>query len=222
MAKNQRGPKKDLAQSGRSRAIWFLKCIGNSSWQCASMSDVAHAMTGVKLSKAKSKAWLADLWQENVLDPLIIAVDGEDGPVDYHQWSKENPPKIRIGPFVCRGLSESGKPLPSGVCNHYQALGFKDYDDYINSPLWRAIRKRVLDRDGHECCCCDGVATQVHHRSYELEVLRGDNDSKLISICKMHHDEIESEKDKGARCLVENKLVKLIEKKLTSRRRASG
>lgn len=54
-------------------------------------------------------------------------------------------------------------------------LGFSTYSDYLASDLWKAIRARVLDRAGHLCRLCGkNRATQVHHTSYMLPVMRGD------------------------------------------------
>ncbi len=60
---------------------------------------------------------------------------------------------------------------------------------YLRSPLWRRIKRRVLKRDNHECRRheCGRKAAEVHHRSYAPEVMRGEDDSKLISLCSSCH-----------------------------------
>jgi 2-polyprenyl-6-methoxyphenol hydroxylase-like FAD-dependent oxidoreductase len=42
---------------------------------------------------------------------------------------------------------------------------------YLQSALWRKIRRRVLKRDRNTCVRCGCKATQVHHRSYEPEAV---------------------------------------------------
>jgi hypothetical protein len=63
------------------------------------------------------------------------------------------------------------------------------YRDYLNSPLWkRVIRPRVLKRDNYLCRRCGGTANRVHHKSYAPEVLAGNCDEELASICEGCHD----------------------------------
>lgn len=57
------------------------------------------------------------------------------------------------------------------------------YLKYLNSAVWRRIRKRVLKRDKLKCQDCGQQADQVHHLSYSAAVMAGDDDSQLISMC---------------------------------------
>lgn len=61
------------------------------------------------------------------------------------------------------------------------------YDEYRRTRLWRRIRKRILKRDERLCRRCGGSATLVHHRSYADEVLSGNDDGQLISLCEGCH-----------------------------------
>jgi 5-methylcytosine-specific restriction endonuclease McrA len=63
------------------------------------------------------------------------------------------------------------------------------YDKYISSDLWKTIRKRILLRDKGLCQCinCTEKATDVHHMSYGAEVLRGERDGELLSLCEECH-----------------------------------
>jgi hypothetical protein len=63
-----------------------------------------------------------------------------------------------------------------------------DYADYLKSPLWRKIKRRVLKRDGNSCRRCGAKAKRVHHRSYDDEVLAGNDDEQLSSICEGCHN----------------------------------
>jgi hypothetical protein len=60
-------------------------------------------------------------------------------------------------------------------------IGFQDYESYWSSPFWKRIRLKILKRDKRICLRCEGKATQVHHRNYALDVLKGEDDSKLVS-----------------------------------------
>lgn len=80
------------------------------------------------------------------------------------------------------------------ICFNERAVSLRhqeDYRDYLKTPLWRKIRRRVLKRDERVCKCCAGNATQVHHRSYAPEVMRGENDDELACVCEGCHNYIE-------------------------------
>lgn len=73
-------------------------------------------------------------------------------------------------------------------------LGFASYRLYLESPLWKEIRARVLDRDRCWCRVCKSArATQVHHLRYTLQVLRGNAGQLrfLISVCRGCHRAVE-------------------------------
>lgn len=73
-------------------------------------------------------------------------------------------------------------------CRVFREFGFVSYEEYLASPLWKKIRDRVLDRDGHLCCRCGKTATQVHHKSYREPVILGDDDGDLVSVCSHCHE----------------------------------
>lgn len=67
-------------------------------------------------------------------------------------------------------------------------LGYKSYKQYLGSNKWTEIRLRVLARDNAVCCSCHKPrASQVHHLSYSMAALNGDDDSQLRSICPKCH-----------------------------------
>lgn len=68
------------------------------------------------------------------------------------------------------------------------SMGFKSYDSYLQSATWRRIRREKLQADP-ACECCPAEAECVHHTSYSLAVLQGDDVAHLVSLCiKCHHD----------------------------------
>ncbi len=64
------------------------------------------------------------------------------------------------------------------------------YDEYLRSDSWRQIRARVLVAARYECAGCFNRAAHVHHRDYRPRVLRGEDDSPLVALCKRCHDNI--------------------------------
>lgn len=70
-------------------------------------------------------------------------------------------------------------------------LGFDSYDSYLRSSLWRRIRSKALRDANHECRCCGGRATQVHHSLYDKDTLAGRTMAHLHAICRTCHNWIE-------------------------------
>jgi hypothetical protein len=66
---------------------------------------------------------------------------------------------------------------------------------YLKSKQWQKIKKRVTKRDGKFCRRCGGQANAIHHRSYADEVMMGNDDDQLASICEgchtfIHYDDV--------------------------------
>ncbi|MFA5381876.1 MAG: hypothetical protein WC356_01835 [Candidatus Micrarchaeia archaeon] len=75
-----------------------------------------------------------------------------------------------------------------------QKLGFKTYQEYLCSDLWRKIRRKVLGREKNICQICHkNIATQIHHHNYKYETLRGDKRKlrHLVAICGDCHKKAE-------------------------------
>lgn len=68
-----------------------------------------------------------------------------------------------------------------------RGMGYTSYADYLASPLWKSIRKRVLSKAKYKCHICRGGATQVHHRSYSRDTLEGRWLSHMNAICRDCH-----------------------------------
>ncbi len=80
----------------------------------------------------------------------------------------------------------------NSVCHR---LGYRSYKKYLLSPLWRQIKKRVC-KPGTECVVCEREATEVHHKEYSEKVLLGEDDSKLVPLCRWCHQFLEFD-DRG-------------------------
>ena len=72
----------------------------------------------------------------------------------------------------------------------------KDYHtEYLTSKLWAKIKRRVLKRDQKVCQSCGGGGSFVHHRSYERDVLEGNADHMLTTVCEGCHSRIHFDDD---------------------------
>ena len=63
----------------------------------------------------------------------------------------------------------------------------RQYHEYLQSPEWRDLRKRVLERDNHLCQgCLTEPASQVHHLTYDN--IMAEFLFELTSLCNRCHD----------------------------------
>lgn len=92
-----------------------------------------------------------------------------------------------------------------------RVMGFGSYKSYLNSALWKNIRKATLERDGFSCRFCGTRATQVHHLDYSLQALRGDSLDSLVSTCRNCHVDVEFD---GSKKLTAAKTYRKTQRKL--------
>jgi len=61
----------------------------------------------------------------------------------------------------------------------------QEYQVELNSPLWKARRLEILERDNHKCRFCGSTESlQVHHLEYENRLSAWSyEDNKLITLC---------------------------------------
>jgi len=65
----------------------------------------------------------------------------------------------------------------------------KNYEDYLNSNVWKLKRLTILQRDKFVCQeCLKSRATSVHHITYAN--LGDEKDYELVSLCQPCHDNI--------------------------------
>jgi hypothetical protein len=77
----------------------------------------------------------------------------------------------------------------------WQPFAPENHAVYLDSPLWRRIRRKVLREANDTCLCCGGKATQVHHRCYRPRVLSGQDTSLLIAVCVECHQKIDRDEN---------------------------
>lgn len=64
------------------------------------------------------------------------------------------------------------------------------YPEYLKTKLWGSTRKAALSRDCGKCRVCGVPATEVHHRQYDEDTLRGAIEH-LLSLCRGCHERLE-------------------------------
>lgn len=70
-------------------------------------------------------------------------------------------------------------------------MGYSNYNDYLQSDLWRHIRRRVFGYKGNLCWLCRRKADHVHHHRYTIQNLRGRRFRDLYPICVVCHEIVE-------------------------------
>jgi hypothetical protein len=65
----------------------------------------------------------------------------------------------------------------------------QEYQIYLNSPEWRDLRQRVMERAGNLCEGCHRrQATEVHHLTYER--FKREMMFDLVAVCRRCHAQI--------------------------------
>ena len=70
----------------------------------------------------------------------------------------------------------------------FPALGFRTYNDYLASTLWRRIKSQELRKADGKCAACGKSTRTIHHRDYRPRVLSGEDRSALVALCQPCHD----------------------------------
>jgi hypothetical protein len=73
-------------------------------------------------------------------------------------------------------------------------LGFPSYPDYLDSELWKIIRKVVFQRDNYQCQidgCSKRGRIEAHHVTYSRATLLGVNPGGIVTLCRYHHRLVE-------------------------------
>lgn len=74
----------------------------------------------------------------------------------------------------------------------YQALGFKTYQDYLNSEMWQEKKKWILECFGKRCQKCGATkALNVHHINYDS--VGNENMHDVTVLCYDCHQEEHNE-----------------------------
>ena len=119
-------------------------------------------------------------------------------------------PKAKRGPDRFKQRRDDvalvrGKQMYEGRGSVLAEMGFTSYQQYLESPLWSAIRKRHLKVMHYSCQICKDRANQVHHRQYRMVDLQGETSKQLVAICQNCHRWIEFDDD-GTKLMDSNQI----------------
>lgn len=83
----------------------------------------------------------------------------------------------------CQGYSRRKKAL--------KKLGFKTYQEYLDSPFYKQVRTAAFGIKGTDCILCSKPANVIHHNRYKRADLVGETFDHLHPICNACHYLIE-------------------------------
>lgn len=72
----------------------------------------------------------------------------------------------------------------------FRLTAFATYGEYLQSKLWKNIRRKVYERRGRTCWACKKAATLVHHADYREQTMTGDDIDGLYPLCRRCHKTI--------------------------------
>lgn len=76
--------------------------------------------------------------------------------------------------------------------NILRSAGFNNYQEYLNSDLWKKIKDKASKRDFWKTCntCGSKENLRIHHAKYRAENLLEGKLNNLLPICQPCHDKI--------------------------------
>lgn len=92
---------------------------------------------------------------------------------------------------------------PSHRWRVMQDLGLDSYDQYLSSPIWKAIRTLSMIQNNHRCIRCGDYASEVHHQDYHKDTMLGYRMGSLVPVCHNCHNQAHNNPDGSRRSLTE-------------------
>lgn len=71
-----------------------------------------------------------------------------------------------------------------------ERYGYKDYQDFLNSPFWKAMKEDLKKRDFYKKCHCCGEEgnMELHHIKYK-NFLDGASKKNIFPLCRKCHQQ---------------------------------
>lgn len=108
----------------------------------------------------------------------------------HETWFLQQPEDNKLDAhiqFLDAVISEAHNQIEALKDAKVNILRQMDYQDYLQTDHWKAVRKMMLKQSGHRCQLCNASdrVLHVHHRSYEN---RGrETYTDLIVLCSVCH-----------------------------------
>ncbi len=106
-------------------------------------------------------------------------------------WQHESEYKVSKAPTPNPSASaKKNRDLFAERRTSLYRLGFRSYEEYLASPLWKGIKAKVsVSNKGGKCKVCkNNRAVEFHHKSYDLQVMQGLDLRKILPICRECHE----------------------------------
>lgn len=104
----------------------------------------------------------------------------------YHKQIKGEFSLIQHTNWITSKTSENEYIFSISKALKFAKTNYAKYLNHLQSPYWKNIRKKALERDKYLCQCCKNKSAQeVHHLTYIH--LGNENLDDLISYCKDCH-----------------------------------
>ena len=94
-----------------------------------------------------------------------------------------------------------------------------EYEKYLRTVFWKEIKEWILKRDSNRCVVCKAGKSafcelEVHHRSYDLDVLEGKSSEMLVTLCPACHKRVEFYRDGSKRTNMDEKDKQYVQLKI--------
>jgi len=98
-----------------------------------------------------------------------------------------------------------------------------NYRDYLQSPEWKALRKKAIDRDNGKCIFCNRAFREVHHVKYPKRFPQ-DHIDNLLVVCEKCHRRLHGIKNNDEELLetIHNRLEEAFHDSFDSEKESCG
>lgn len=142
----------------------------------------------IEQSHRELEAWMVSIDRQRMEDVALMAEKGRAIEVHAEQIHALT---TWIEHFQTQAGRQSGQPgqasMPMPSPARLQVLKTMPYEDYLQTPEWKAQREAALKRALYRCQVCNGNKTplHVHHRTYERRGCELPED--LFVLCEQCH-----------------------------------
>lgn len=142
--------------------------------------------TAIRLTCVPSRFWLENPWE-----PMASTYSPQESISTFDCFLCGNSyisPNYDLSENAINELREAGFICLFCKTAFYGKVFKGSYQEYLQSPQWKAIRKAAIERAEGRCQVCNSdLLLQVHHRKYP-EALGYESPNDLTVLCRRCHD----------------------------------